>query len=617
MEEKETGKRLEKKPEQKKKIAAIAAGAVAGVLVLGYVGLCAVAARDVLLPNSTALGVDLSGMSRTQAEQALTERLQELSQTKNIEFYEPASETRVGLNAAGLVEGGALALEEGETGRNFFTGGARYLHSLFSETELPGEITFTTEGERQIESALAKIAKAAGADSNSTTYELTDTALLFQKGITGTAVDVEDAKDKVRQALTQAGQDTVEVALIQAPPAEPNFTLIHDEVYVQAADAYLDPDSKEIVEAVVGKDFDVEAARAALERTEDGGLCRIELILTEPAVTTEKLTADLFRDVLGEAVTKVTGTSVRIKNVGVAASFVNGKILFPGEEFSFNQVCSPYSMSNGYGKATAYVNGLSKDTVAGGICQASSTLYWAMLKANLETVERWAHRYEPSYIKGGLDATVYGGYGESGSLDFRFINNTDHPIKLEGYVDSKNYLHMTIYGTNTSGIHGEPYSTNRVVTQYAQTVYEADSSIPAGTTRKDSERTAYNAVNIDTYQQLVDDSGNVVSTQYLYRSSYKVRNAVILYNPGDTALWGIDPSTGLKTMAPITPPPEGSEVPVETTAPIESRIPAESQAPVETPPAAETGASPPPVTDLPVQTQGPEHSNEPQLPPGI
>ena len=276
--------------------------------------------------------------------------------------------------------------------------------------------------------------------------------------------------------------------------------------------------------------------------------------------------------------------------------------MFPDEEFSFNQHCSPYSMANGYGKATAYVNGLSVDTVAGGICQASSTLYWASLKANLATLERNAHRYEPSYIKGGLDATVYGNYGSDGSLDFRFKNTTAHPIKVEEYVDSKNYIHAVIRGTDETGIHGEPYSTNRVVTQAYKTIYQANSSIPQGTTKRDKERTGYTGANIDTYQKLVDRDGNTVSETKLYTSKYHVRDEVIYFNPADLQLWGIDPVTGIRnpakavtptpaaesaqpalepTTAPVNPEPTtGGEItaPVVTTAP----TPAETVAPVET-----------------------------------
>ena len=486
-----------------------------------------------------------------------------------------------------------------------------------------------------MDDTLNQLTRRLGIGGNETTYEIKEEAIVFRKGRSDTRVDEAAVRNGVTAALLGTGEDRVTVPLSVAPPAEPDFEAIHKEVYAEVSDAYLDRDSGEIVPSVTGLDFDIERARKALSDAPDGSTCRIALEVTKPEMSTEELNETLFRDILGDAATRVSGTSIRIGNIKVAAEFVNGTILFPGEEFSFNQTCSPYAVDNGYGKATAYVNGLSKDTVAGGICQASSTLYWAVLKANLEVVERSAHRYEPSYIRGGLDATVYGDYGEEGGLDFRFKNNSDHPIKIEGYMDDKRYLHMTIYGTDTTGVHGEPYSTNRVLLQAAKTIYEADATVPQGTTRKDPERTGYDAVSIDTYQKLVDAEGKTVSTELLYTTKYKVRNAVILFNPADLELWGIDPVTGIRTeptAAPTTAPEGEGNAPAGSLPPAEGGQPAvpppEGGQPIVTPPEAtpDGGTSPEGETGTPVlppegettppvqQTEGPQ--TVPILPPG-
>jgi len=253
------------------------------------------------------------------------------------------------------------------------------------------------------------------------------------------------------------------------------------------------------------------------------------VIRNEASITADALQEMLFRDTLSSAETKFTGTADRLKSIKNAAGFINDMILLPGEEFSYNSVCEPYTEANGYGKAGAYVNGATVDTVAGRICQFSSTLYWATLRANLEVTERHNHAYYPTYIAGGLDATVYGG-GD----DYRFVNNTEYPIKLETYVDDPKNVHVKIYGTNTTGIRGEPYATNKVITKYAKTVYEANSSVPRGTLKRDPTRTAYNGVSIEAYQQLIDADGNIISTELLHKDNYRVRNAVIFYNPADS-----------------------------------------------------------------------------------
>lgn len=155
---------------------------------------------------------------------------------------------------------------------------------------------------------------------------------------------------------------------------------------------------------------------------------------------------------------------------------VNGTILLPGEEFSYNALAGPYTEAGGYKKAGAYVGGKNIDTTAGGICQLSSTLYWTTLKANLQIVERNKHKYNSGYMPVvGTDATVF-----SDSLDFRFQNDTDFPLKIECYQDDSHRLHVTLYGTDTTGVHGEPYSVTLSTVAYQNTYKPDASKVPVG-----------------------------------------------------------------------------------------------------------------------------------------
>lgn len=613
MEEKNEGKRLAETPNEKKKqknrVPLVVTGVIFAMLLVGYLGLCIATGGEKMWPNTTVMGIDVSGLTMAQAQEKLTREIPQQWEGQMVELVEPTGGHRLTLSAENLMEPADLEqdLRELSGKGGFLTRGGRYLANLLSRGDEGSgcALQYTQEGQRQVDEILSRLSRDLGIDGNETTYEVTDTHLVFHKGVTGTKVDADAVRSGITDALVGVGPDTVTVPLIQAPPAEPNFASIKNSLYAKVADAYLDRESQEIVPSVTGKDLDVEAARIALTQTAEGKVCRVPLKVTEPEMTTQELTESLFRDVLGAAATHVTGTSVRKGNVKTAAAFLNDTILLPGDEFSFNEICSPYTVANGYGKATAYVNGLSKDTVAGGICQASSTLYWATLKSNLETVERSAHRYEPSYIRGGLDATVYGDYGEEGSLDFRFKNNTAYPLKIEAYMDNQSYLHVIVHGTDKTGVHGEPYSTNRVVTKVAQTIYQADASVPAGTTRKDPERTAYNGVSIETYQRLVDAQGKEVSTTLLYKTRYYARDAVIYFNPDDLELWGIDPVTGIRAETADQPvegvvDPNEAGVPTESGDPIPENTPAgqipEDNEPPVLPPQSQTEPTPPPVT---------------------
>lgn len=629
------GKRLapgENKPVSKTWLLVLAG--VLAVVICVYLALCAYAHRDAFWKNTSVGGVDISGLTTAQAAERLNAELPKNWEGRTLTLTGPKGE-RFSIETDGLVEPEDLNADlarahYGGHGKNanFLGLGVWYLaHNIAGETvETAPTLAYTAQGEQRVEELLSQVAHELNVTGKDTVCRYGQDAINLVKGRTDVKVQTDHTRNSITEALATGG-DEVTVSVATMPPAELDFDSIYNEIFATASAAYLDKETGEIVPSVTGKSFDISAARAALDAAEEGEIVQVAFDLTVPSPTTEELEAILFRDVLGEASTRVTGTADRRMNVGVAAAFLNGHIVYPGEEFSFNQICSPYTVDNGYGKATAYVNGLSKDTVAGGICQASSTLYWATLKANLETVERSAHRYEPSYIRGGLDATVYGDYGDEGGLDFRFKNTSEQPIKLEAYMDEKNNLHVLIHGTDATGVHGEPYSANRVVTAPYKTIYEARTTIPQGTTKKDPERTGYNGVSIETYQKLVDAEGKVVEEKLLYKTRYFSRNEVIFFNPADIWSLNIDPVTGekLETQAPATEAPteeNPEEAGNQPTAPVESAPAVTGEPGPETPPAVESYApgllTPPPEPILPSQpTPAPYDPNEPMLPPGL
>ena len=534
-----------------KKRARLTVAAVTALLVCAYLCLCGVAGGEKLWPKTRAMGVDLSGQTVDQALQTLRRALPQILAGQTLLLREVESGTQVPLAGADLMEATRPAedLRAAQKEGHFLTLGGRYLAHLFSATgrNIPLTLDYTQTGRARLEEALGELYRQLGVTGGQTTYEVAADAILFTKGRSEATVDREVLRRDVAAVLNGTGPREVALSLIWVPPATPDFEAIRKEIYAQVAEARFDPQTWEVVPSVTERDLDVDKARTALEGTAEGGQCRVELILTQPQLTTEELTALRFRDVLGEADTKVSGTASRVGNVGTAAGYLNGVVLGPGEVFSYLGTCGPYGIDKGYGEGLSYHDGRTVTTVGGGVCQGASTLYLATLRANLEVVFRQAHGYEPSYIPAGLDATVAGD-----TIDFQFKNNTEYPLKIEAWMDGQDRVHVRLHGTNTTGIHGEPYSANRVVTQYAGTVYEPDSSVPRGTTRSDPERTAYNAVTVEVYQKLVDAQGNVVDTYLLHTDHYRRRDRVILYHPGDAGLWGVDPETGRQTMVPVT-----------------------------------------------------------------
>ena len=541
------------------KIAIIAAAVLVAAAVGGYLGLCAyVSGGDTILPNVTASGVELGGLSQGEAQEKLEREGAARFTGQTVSFSYPGGTAQV--QGTGIeIDTATVATAAYRQGREkgFLGGGAAYLGAMLGGAEIDAPIRFSPEGEKELASLVASIEDHLTQKVEQTSYQVKGNALVLVKGVSGMTIETGSIKDDLLSAF-RAGETEGEAFQVEpqiTAPDQPDFNAIYADVKVEEADAYLDKATKEVVPSVTGVSFDIPTAQALLERTEEGAVCQVPLTKSEPGMTTEKLTANLFKDVLGRTSTLAKGVSARLFNIRHAASFVNDTILLPGEVFSYNNTCEPYSTSNGYKNAGTYQNGKSVDAVAGGICQLSSTLYWATLEANLETVTRRAHSFDTGYLPiVGTDATVF-----SGSPDFQFKNDTEYPVKLEAYMDSKNNLHVIIRGTS-NGIHGEPF--NKVLSTVEPGVkYEPNSSVPQGSApQPDPERYSRGGITVEVYLRLVDESGNTVETKFLHKDRYAMRDAHYFYHPADAALWGID-ANGRKTLTPVTPTPSPSPSP--------------------------------------------------------
>ncbi|MDL2295485.1 VanW family protein [Lachnospiraceae bacterium OttesenSCG-928-E19] len=150
-----------------------------------------------------------------------------------------------------------------------------------------------------------------------------------------------------------------------------------------------------------------------------------------------------IQDELGTYGTHAGGGD-RWKNLEKGASMINGTVIMPGEEVSAHDMTAPYTEENGYYQATAYENGQVVDSIAGGICQVSTTLYNAVINAELEVTERAPHSMLVSYVDPSRDAAIAGDY-----KDLKFKNNYDTPIYIESYIDGNNLLIVKVYGKET------------------------------------------------------------------------------------------------------------------------------------------------------------------------
>ncbi len=189
-----------------------------------------------------------------------------------------------------------------------------------------------------------------------------------------------------------------------------------------------------------------ESARAIRDFVQDSladGETRVDLSVKaqQPRGSEEELSK--VRDVLGTYTTSYSSSgSSRSANVANGCSLINGSTLYPGEEFSVLDAITPFTEANGYFPAGSYLNGVVVESIGGGICQVSTTLYNAVLLAELEVTERHNHSMIVNYVSPSADAAI----AESGGKNFRFVNSTEHPIYIEGYTTPEKKITFTIYG---------------------------------------------------------------------------------------------------------------------------------------------------------------------------
>ncbi len=276
------------------------------------------------------------------------------------------------------------------------------------------------------------------------------------------------------------------------------------------------------VEGKEGIIVNVEESVKAIEEYLQAGvkeeLGSVELVsdVDEPKGTEEELSS--VKDVLGSYSTEYTTSAPgRCQNVENATSFINGTILYPGETFSVHDTISPIALDNGYAMAGAYENGTVVESVGGGVCQVSSTLYNAVIRAELEVVERFPHSMTVHYVEPSQDAAIAGDY-----KDFKFKNNQDTPIYLEGYTVNK-HVYFNVYGLETRDSNREiSFETEIESTKEPDTKFTKTGD-PIGTVRRvQSPSPGYRAV----LYKIVKVNGVVESREVFNRSSYAAAAAV-------------------------------------------------------------------------------------------
>ena len=357
-------------------------------------------------------------------------------------------------------------------------------------------------------------------------YSIDGTNLIITSGKDGILISSSDLKDEILSFLNDISSknETINIPVNNVGAEPINLDAIYKDIFKLPVDASYTTNPYVVYPSSNGLDFAIsmEEAKAIISNQQDE--YTIPLKITYPNVTTNQIGNEAFPDLLSQFSTSFTSSGYnRSNNIILSSAKLNGLVLMPGEEFSYNQAVGQRTRAAGFREAGAYSNGKVVQEVGGGICQVSSTLYNAVLYANLEIVERTNHYFNPGYVKAGLDATV-----SWGGPDFRFRNNRNYPIRIVTDTSGKK-LKVYIYGLKTDDDFSVVLDPRYISSVPYKTTYQKDPSLATGETRVISSGS--NGCKTATYKYVYDKNGTLISSECISRDTYSPHNKVVAVGP--------------------------------------------------------------------------------------
>ena len=340
-------------------------------------------------------------------------------------------------------------------------------------------------------------------------------------------------------------------------------------------------------------DGTADAVKALFDSKTYSGTVDVPTKLKEPEVTADMINENF--GLIGECSTKTSNNSNRNTNISQACKNMTGTILEPGDEFSFNKIVGQRTYANGFREATVIMGGQYEQGLGGGICQVSSTLYNAVLKADLKVTEAHPHAWPSDYVLTGLDATV-----DWPSLDFKFQNSSDYQVIVVAWWDSSDStVHAEIYGKKFPN--GETIVLDAEIVGTSNpgaTEYVEDKTLEVGKTK--TVRSAHYGQTAKVYKIWQDKDGNEIKREEYdtrYYRAFGKRIAVGVLKPDGTYAT-IDKTTGEITSPSETPTPT---VDPNLTPTPDPNVPSPTTAPQPDTP------TPVPQQDTPTPTPVPEN----------
>lgn len=464
-------------------------------------------------------GIDVSGLTREQAKEKL-ESIYSEKKKKDITLKYEDFETTIAPETLetnyNIEKATNEAILVGKSG-NIITNNYGIFFALIGRKNIKVE---TTINEEQTKQAIEDIQTNLPETIEEPDYYIENDKLIITPGKEGLKILTDKLLTEIKeqQKNINTNQETIEIPAEKAWPSKVDIDKIHQDIYKKVQDAYITKDPVEVHPEVIGKDFNIEDAKKILEENKEQ--YEIPLQITNPQVTLSNLGSEAFPEKISAYSTRYDGGDKdRSTNLEIACKKIDEKIVLPGETFSYNKTLGARTTKAGYKTAKVYENGAVVDGIGGGICQISSTLYNAVLKANMQTVERRNHQFITSYVPEGRDATV--AYGVT---DFKFKNTRKYAIKIKATA-SNGVATISIYGIKENPEYNITFETKTISTIPVTEKYIEDNTIAEGT--EEIKQKGANGCVTETYI-IKSLNGQVVSKDLLSKDTYSAMQRIIL-----------------------------------------------------------------------------------------
>ena len=418
--------------------------------------------------------VNISGKTKEEALQILDQELGSkmkdclVLEYKNVDYYLAIEQFNAGFDFESSVE---YAYNISRTG-NFIEDITKYINVYFTNINIEPKLVYSEEA---LDEHLLSIETKLPDQLEQSDYYIEDDKLIIVNGKIGAGIYFDPLKKDIVSSLKDMSYSniSIDIPTYEKYPEAINLAAIHEDIYKVPENAYFTTEPYAVYPEVIGVDFNQEKLQNEINEDPLKEEYVIALDYYTPEVTTDDIGMEAFPDLLATYTTTYDSSNTnRTTNLRLASNKINGTVIMPGEVFSYNKVVGKRTIAAGYKNAAIFSEGQVVDGLGGGICQVSSTLYNTAVFADMTITSRTNHMFVPSYVKAGKDATVVWG-----SIDFKFRNDRNYPIKIESSV-SGGKCTVSFYGLRRDVEYDIRIETDFIRLIKYQTKYDYGSSYP-------------------------------------------------------------------------------------------------------------------------------------------